>query len=953
MLRTLLAASTAMTLMLVPVMAGPAFAAPSLPAAISGNSWPQTDSDLKPDARLRFGRLDNGMRYILYRNPTKARGTAMRFQIAAGSMEEADTQRGLAHFVEHMAFRGSKNLHEGELEKVLEAQGFNFGNDVNAFTDYETTDYVLNLPGNGQTATDSALYIFREIAGNLTFAPEAIEKERGVILGEERMRASADARVQQAWIETAYPQSLYARRNPIGLLDTIRTAPRQAIVDYYETWYRPELATLIVVGDFDPAKMEKRIRDVFGDWAPKKAGPVPHVDYGTRADSGVKAALYTEKNLYEGVGVTWMRPYIDAPDGTGARTRGFLKTMVADITTNRLAELAEAPDAPFLSASIDYDNDRLEGNTTKLWLTPKPGQQAQAFALALRTIDQVRQSGVTQAEVARYVAEKDVGIANMLKTTATEDSSTLADDFLGDIDDNGVSMAPEAIAALWTQTRPSVTAAAAATQAKVLFGGDGPLLLRTGEDAKSFDAGQLQAVYASAAGGKPAEAWANKDDVAWPYTDFGAAVKPARRTAVPVLGYVRYDFPNGVKLNIKPNTLVRNQITVSVRFGGGYELFSPSENLSLMQLHLYDIVDGGLGKLSKADADKALHDKTVEVNYDIDEDHASLSGTTTGDSFAAEMQVLMAYTVDPGFRSDSFATFKDSVGYLYGQIRSSPDFTLNIGLADELSSDDPRYRLPSEAQAKASDPNVFKAIYRRTMTHVPVEITIAGDVSEGEALKQVERTFATLPQVPEGYVAAPGADVIRLPADRTPRTFAHEGRADQGISVAVFPTTDALSSPDTTIGLEVLAKVFENRLSDDLREKQGQTYSVTVDPFGSEAIRNYGYLTVSSTVKPDADDTFFNTVMKVADGLRTAPVTEAELDRARNPLVQYLDDKMKTNEDWQATLPGLYGNPQRWSLRVGQYKRFAAITPATLQTLAETYLKPDTVLRARAKPETQ
>ena len=948
MLRTLLAASAALSL----VVSAPALAASSLPAAISGDGWPQTHSDLQPDARLRFGRLANGMRYVLYRNPTKARGTAMRFQIAAGSMEEADNQRGLAHFVEHMAFRGSKNLKEGELEKFLESQGFNFGSDVNAFTDYETTDYVLNLPGNGQAATDSALYIFREIAGNLTFAQEAIDKERGVILGEERMRASPDARVQQAWIEASHPDSLYARRNPIGLIDTIRTAPRQAIVDYYDTWYRPELATLIIVGDFDPAKMEKRVHAVFDDWAPKKAGPLPKVDYGTRVDSGVKAAVYAEKNLYEGVGAVWMRPYIDAPDSTAARTRGFLKTMIADITTNRLARLAEAPDAPFLSASVDYDNDRLEGNTTKLWVTPKPGQQSAAFALALKTVDQVRQNGVTPEEVTRYVAEKDVGIANMLKTTATEDSSTLADDFLGDIDDNGVSMAPEAIATLWTQTRKGVSATAALPMAKWLYGGDGPLLMRTGEDANAFGGDQLKTVYA-AAEGKPAEAWAAQGDVVWPYTNFGPAVKPVKRTPVPVLGYVRYEFPNGVKLNIKQNTLVRNQITVSVRFGGGYELFSPSENLSLMQLHLYDIVDGGLSKLSKADIDKALHDKTVAVNYDIDEDHAALSGTTTADSFASEMQLLMAYTTDPGFRSDSFATFKDSVGYLYGQIRSSPDFMLNLGLADELSSDDPRYRLPSESQAKASDPDIIKAIYRRTLTHVPVEITIAGDVTESQALKEIERTFATLPPVPETYAVAPGADAIRLPTDRTPRTFAHQGRADQGISVAVFPTTDALSSPDTTIGLEVLAKVFENRLSDDLREKQGQTYSVTVDPFGSEAFKNYGYMTVSSTVKPEADDTFFTTVMKVADGLREKPITEAELNRARNPLVQYLDDKMKTNEDWQATLPGLYGDERRWSLRVGQYKRFEAITPATLQTLAETYLKPDTVLRARARPEMQ
>ncbi len=928
----------------------PAHAAPTLPQAISADGWPHTASDLVPDPQARYGRLPNGMRYILYRNTATARSTAMRFQIAAGSMEESDRQRGLAHFVEHMAFRGSTNLPDGDLQKVLSAQGFDFGSDVNAFTGYETTDYVLNLPNNDNRPIQSALLILREIAGNLTFPQEAIDKERGVILGEERLRASSDARSDQAYIEAAYPSQLYARRNPIGLVDTIKTAPRQDMVDFYKTWYRPELATLIVVGDFDPAALEKRIKAIFSDWQPALTGPVPQVDYGARAAQGVGATVYSEKNLTEGVGAVWTRPFIDAADTAAARRRGFIKGMVADVITDRLTRLADGNDAPFLSASVEYDNDRLEGNTTRLWVVPKPGKQKEAFDLALKTVDQVRRDGITQGEIDEYLTEKDAGVVNMLRTTQTEDSSDLADDFLSDLDDNGVAMSPQQSADLWQTIRPGATIAAAAEQTAFLFSGDGPMLARTGETAADMDPAALKTTY-DAAEGQTAGAWAANTTVPWAYTSFGTPVKPARKTEVGVLNYAQYTFPNGVKLNIKPNPLVRNEISVTVRFGGGYLLFSPQEHVSLMQLHLYDIVDGGLGKMTRGEIDKALSTKTVGVTYNLDDDHADLAGFTTRDSFAAEMQLLMAYTTDAGFRPESFTALDASLGYLYKHIRASPDFTLNLGLAQYLTNDDPRYVMPSEADAARISPDTYKSIYRRTLTHVPVEITIAGDISEESALDQVERTFATLPSVPSSFAVAPGADTVHLPVDRAPRTFIHEGRSDQAVSVAVFPTTDEVADVKTTMGLQLLAAIFQERLTQDLRETQGATYTVDVNATGSDVFKGYGYLTVEATVKPDADPAFFAAVKTVAGDLATKGVSKDELDRARNPLLPYMTDDIKSNADWQGTLSGLDGNKQLWALRVGQAHHIGAISPDDIRRLAQTYLKPDTVLRARVAPE--
>ncbi|EGF91110.1 peptidase M16 domain protein [Asticcacaulis biprosthecium C19] len=183
-----------------------------------------------------------------------------------------------------------------------------------------------------------------------------------MILGEERMRASAASRAQQVWLEAAYPGGLYPQRNPIGTLDSIRTAPRQALVDYYQDWYRPDLAVLVVVGDFDVAGMEKRIRAVFGDWKAARPGPVRRIDYAPKPMKRTSAVVHTEKNLNESVGAAWIRSYIDRPDSLESRTTGYLKQVALMAMNVRFQRAAEDPASPFVTATVGYDNTR-EGET--------------------------------------------------------------------------------------------------------------------------------------------------------------------------------------------------------------------------------------------------------------------------------------------------------------------------------------------------------------------------------------------------------------------------------------------------------------------------------------------------------------------------------------------------------------------------------------------------------------
>ena len=924
-----------------PVMAGRAVG--------QGMPWPQDHSDIKPDPAARYGRLANGMSYILYKNTATARGGALRLRIAAGSMQEGDNQRGLAHFVEHMAFNGSTNIPEGDLTKLLAREGFAFGQDVNAFTDYETTDYVLTLPGNDRDQFDTAMFILREIAGNLTFAPDAIERERGVVLSEERLRASPDARSQQAFIEAAYPGQLYTQRNPIGLVDTIRTAPRQALVDYYDDFYRPENATLIVVGDFDLNDMEKRIKAKFAGWLPARPGPPKTADYGVYTAKGVTTSVFTEKNLYESLSATWFRPFIDLPDTVQSRTRGMVKYVATQVLNARYQQLAQTTGTPYLSASVTYDNETLSGNTTYLTVVPKPGQHKAAFVAALKTLHQFVTQGADAAEVTGFINQTDAQMANLVRTQKTQFSDSLASDLEDALNDDGVYISAQQYADLWQKIRPAITVDAVNAMGQWLFQGDGPLLARQGEDPAAFDADAMKAAYSEAMG-ETESGWTEGPAVAWPYTDFGPPVKAVKDTSVNLLDYDRFTYPNGVIVNIKSSPLIKNEVTVDVRFGGGYQLFSPTDAPLLQTVSFYDVTDGGLARISPDDVTKALADKTVNVAYSLDEDAATLSGTTTTDSYEAEMQLLMATVTDPAYRSDVFDTKVASLDYTYNSMKTDPANVLNIGLSGFMSRNDPRARFPTKAEMAATTLAGLKTILQKTMTNVPVEITIAGDINEASALYMVERTFAKLPPVPDHFAPAPGGDQMALPTDLTPQVFYHEGRDDQEVAFAAFPATDALADIKATRAMNLLAAIFDSRLNDELREREGATYDSQVATNLSETFKGYGYIWAQATIRPDMDKAFYDAVTKIAADLQAAPVSGDELDRARSPMISGIGDTYKTNDDWQDTINGLYGNGLLWTYRVGVAKQYDAISPGDIQRVARLYLNPQTMLRAKSVP---
>jgi zinc protease len=238
-------------------------AMPALSQEAPSDPWPQTTSDIPADSNVRFGTLPNGMRYAILRNSTPPGQASLRLRIDAGSLMEDETQLGLAHFMEHMAFNGTTNIPENELLRILERLGLAFGADTNAATGFDQTFYQLELPRTNDETVDTALRIMREQVSEALMDPQAIDEERGVIVGEERTRNTPQLRSTKAQLALLAPGQRVANRFPIGDLNIIRTAPRDRFVAFYEAYYRPSRAIMLAVGDFDVDVMEGKIRGAF------------------------------------------------------------------------------------------------------------------------------------------------------------------------------------------------------------------------------------------------------------------------------------------------------------------------------------------------------------------------------------------------------------------------------------------------------------------------------------------------------------------------------------------------------------------------------------------------------------------------------------------------------------------------------------------------------------------
>jgi zinc protease len=919
------------------------------PTRLPQGQWPQATSDVAPDPLIRFGALPNGMRYMLMKNATPPGQASLRLHFRAGSLYERDDQQGLAHFLEHMAFNGSKAIPEGEMVKILERNGLAFGADTNASTSFDETIYKLDLPNTRDETVDVSLKMLRETAGELLIDSGAVDRERGVVLSEERGRDTPGWQLYKKRLAFLMKGQRPPSRYPIGQVEVLKTAPRELIADYYDKYYRPDRATLVAVGDFDLDAMEARIKASFGDWqarAPDGGEP----DLGRVAKRNAEALVAVQPGSPTAIQISWVTPPQLAPDTTAKRKSDLIEQLGFAVLNRRLSSLARGAEPPFISAGAFKGDQFHAAEVTSVAVTSRPGE----WKLALSAVEQEQRKavkyGVLQPELDREIEEYRSFFKSRVAGAATRKTPSLASELLGSLDMSEVITSPEQDLALFEETVKDLKAETVSTALKGAFRGQGPLIfVATPTAIDGAEVAVMQAYDASlkVAVSPPTET----AQAAWPYGVFGTPGKVAEQKDVIDLDTTFVRFENNVRLTVKPTKFRDDQVLIRVRIGQGVAGL-PSDRQSLAWA-ASSIIEGGLGKISAEDMERVLASRVYGASFGVDEEAFILSGATRPEDAELQLQVLAGYATDAAWRPEAFNRVRNIAATYQDQYEATTGGVLARDLAGLLHDGDRRWTWPSPAEIKATELAQVKAQVAPALANGSIEVIIVGDITVDKAIAMTAATFGALPPRPEVKMTPDAARVVGFPAANSqPLVLNHKGRADQSVALVAWRTSDFFSNVQRARDTAMMAEILDLRLTDELREKQGATYSPSVSANQSSVWTGWGYVMASVEVPPAQNDGFFRDVFKIAADLRDNPPTEDEMIRARKPYLERLTKSRTTNEYWLGQLSGAQVDPRRLDAVRSVLPGIERVTPADVQAAARQFLTEDRAWRLIVRPAT-
>jgi zinc protease len=908
-----------------------------LQAAQPATPWPQTASDLQPDMAVRYGTLANGMKFAIMHNASPTGQVAIRFRVEAGSRDEDDDQRGLAHFLEHMAFRGSTHVAEGEMIGLLQRKGLTFGPDVNANTSFDQTIYKLNLPEADADTVATGLMLMRETASELKLDPDAFERERGVVLAEERQSDTPEARANHAVSSLLLAGQLAPLRPPIGDTIIIRNATVNRLRDFYRANYRPDRATLIVVGDIEPAAVEAEIRQRFDDWtAVSRAARRRSLGTFRARQAGVDILRTTS-----GVGLlefAWIRPHDEVPDTRVSRRLKSIKDIGLRILARRIELLAHRPDTPFLRTKVEAVNLLKSADMISISADIAPDAYQPALAAIEQEERRIAIFGVLQQEVDRELQIARAALQTAAAGTATRQSTSIADALVESTADGKVLISPAEALVLFDGMVKELTAASVDKAMRQTLAVKGlRIVLQTPEVPLGREAAVEKAYTASRAA--PISAPVAAAIPIWPYTSFGPSGAVSESHTIEDLGITLVKFVNGVHLAVKPTKLNDGEVLVRTDIGHGRRDFPVAQQTAAWAAAAF--IPGGLKSNSYDEMWQALSGKEISIRFSFNDEAFTLQGKTRPEDLATQMQMLAAYASDPAYRPQAFKQLQEG----YRNDLSDRELTAaNITdrfLPGLLHAGDPRWATTDHRQISSITPADFQAQFAPYLSKGPINVSIVGDVTVDNAIRATAATFGALPARPATVPAAAGL-VVHFPAPtKEPVVLNQSERPDNAAALLAVPVGDLLSDLPRTYATRVAGRILLDRLTAQFRRTEGATYTPRGNTVLSEVFHEYGYAYVYAETTPNKVSRFYEIAEKIAGDLRTVDVTPDELASAKQGFIESLDKERQRNNYWLPQLSGIQADGRRIDFLRTVRSGYENVTAQGVRAIAQTYFTPE------------
>ena len=909
---------------------------------------PDLSARLPLDTFVHRGVLANGLRYVIRRNGRPEKRAELRLVVNAGSILEDDAQRGLAHFVEHMAFNGTKRFPKGDIVNFLERVGMRFGADLNASTSFDETVYTLQIPTDTARLVDTALDIMEDWAHGLLFDPAELKKERGVVIEEWRTGLSAETRVQNKQFPVMLHGSKYATRLPIGTRENLERFPARLAEQFYRDWYRPDLMTVVAVGDFDVTEMEASIRTRFGR-IPMPAAARPRTYSAVPGHRETLVSIETDTEYpSSSVALLWLKPR-DSTRTVGDLRRQYIASLYDGMVNARFGELAQRPDAAFAYAGSGRGEFVRTRDAYQLYAGVKESDFERAAEALLAEAERIARFGFTQSELDRlrtnYLRSLEQAYAERAKTN----SAVFAGQYVAASLSGAPMVGIENQQRLAKQLLPTISVADVNALARNSFTATDRVVLVAAPRNAAVKVPTKQAMLAVFDKAKQArlvayvDSTSNSPLVATPPTA-GSVV--GERT-LEGTGILEWTLSNGARVLLKPTDFKADEVLMYAQSAGGISLLPDQDVVHAEMSSEIDYVSG-VGAFSRIALGKKLTGKRVGVQTILSHDKEIVNGSASSRDLEPLFQLVWLRMTQPRADSNAWVAFKNQRRSELVNQRNSPDWVFGDTVTVTMSQHHPRVKLVSPEQLDSADMQRALAIQKERFADASGFVFfLVGSFAPDSVRPLVERYLASLPTLHRNEKAR---DVgIRPPTGVVERTV-RKGVEAKAQTQIIF-TGACTYSYENRIVLNGLQDLLDIRLREALREDKGGTYGVGVSASCSHIPTDRYEVTISFGSAPERVDELTREVFTVIDSITAGVVSDSNMTKVHELPIREHETALKQNGAWISAMADADedGRDQRDFLRTPALVR--ALTREQLRDAARTYLRRDQYARFTLLPE--
>lgn len=862
------------------------------------------------DPNVRKGTLENGLTYYVRQNKLPENRADFYIAQKVGSMQEEDSQAGLAHFLEHMAFNGTTNFPEKTMLNYLQDNGIKFGANINAYTSFdETVYYMTNVPTTNQNLVDSVMLVLYDWSSGIALEEKEIDSERGVIREEWRTRGGAQQRLWETLLPIMYPDSKYAHRMPIGSIDVINNFKPEEIRAYYKKWYRPDLQGIVIVGDFDADEMEKRVVELFGkipmpeNAAVREYYPVPDNEEPIVAIATDPEATSTQIMMFY--------KHDPIPDeiklSQAALVLNYIKSAASSMIRERFQEIVQKPNAPFTSAYA-YDGDYFVAKTKDAWTVVGGAAEDKikdAVAAMVRETERMRRFGFTASEYERARTNILKSYEDNYNNRDKQRNQSYSQEYVSSFINSEAIPGIEYEYNMMNMIAPNIPVEAINQSVAALVSDNNMVIAITGPQKEGLTYPTTEEILAVINGVRAEEIEAYVEEVSDEplLATLPQPGKIASTSQDEAFESTVWTLENGMKVVLKPTTFKDDQIIMTASSDGGYSHFAEQDPINSKMMGSVMTV-GGVGNFSNTALTKALAGKTASARPSISLTTQGFNGSSSIKDFETMLQLVYLYFTAPRSDDDAFQSMMQRMETQLKNQEAEPMVAFSDAVSKMLYGDNPmttRFKLEDVAKV---DYKRIMEMYRQAFSNPGSFVfTFVGNIDEEAVKPVIEQYLASLPGK---------AETVKF--KEVPMNF-NKGKAENifkrkmqnpKASVFIASNGNVAYNQKNRMLMSMFDQVLRIVYTEKVREDEGGTYGVSVQGQISRYPEGQSILQIIYDTDPEKAEKLNDIIHRELKIIAENGPRSEDFKKVKEYMLKQYTENLKENGYWMGIMSNKY-----------------------------------------------